>query len=732
MALTRALISALLTSAIAWYAAEAQVTTDVAFTATYDGTTQSYIQILPASFDTLVTHDMMIALHGAGSDRWQFATDTRDECRAARDAATQNDMIYISPDYRGSTSFMGIAAEADVVQIIHDLRARYRVNRTFITGASMGGMSCLTFAELHPDMIDGVASMNGTGNFFEWPGWPWGPIETSFGGTMADFPQGYLARSAEFWPQRFVMPVGITASGGDDIVPPQSAMRLACALKDLGKTVLSIFEPTMGHSTNYADGKAILDFVIAAWTESVPPLVSTQPHNVNVMEGGQVSFTVIADRGHFYAWQRNGVSIPDALLSSLTFAASLADNGAKFRCMVRNNKGRDTSDEATLTVTPDTTVPRIASAIGAPATVTVIFSEGVDGATALRTANYSISGGVSVVAAVFAPNNTFYRGVYDSLPANAIAAIAPKPSDRAVILTVAGMVAGTTYAVTANGIRDLASAPNTLTTGSQYSFQATSGELPNHDFESGDLSGWTIASGTAFSACEVANVAGSYGGRGTYCLYAQNCWTADAPFGILRSAPFTISGPGVIDALVSGGYEPGALYFALVRASDGAILYRAMSNSRSNNFVRVTYDASSYIGTQAYVQLVDSSSTVDWGHINLDDVNVFRTAAPPVAADRLTPVARSSVPAFAAAIGPAGSIVLHNVPPAMSADRSLRIRIADVSGRLAYNLEVRGNNTVLRQRSPMPLPGSQLTAGCYVVTASTDCGGSLHARLIVR
>ncbi len=67
---------------------------DVAFTARCDGSTQHYVLLLPEPFDAEQPHDLLIALHGHGSDRWQFAKDPRDECRSVRDVGrpAQNDL----------------------------------------------------------------------------------------------------------------------------------------------------------------------------------------------------------------------------------------------------------------------------------------------------------------------------------------------------------------------------------------------------------------------------------------------------------------------------------------------------------------------------------------------------------------------------------------------------------------------------------------------------------------
>jgi pimeloyl-ACP methyl ester carboxylesterase len=237
------------------------VVREVSFKAQCDGTEQKYVLRYPEAFKTNAPHDVLIALHGHGADRWQFVKDGRDECRAARDFAAGHKMLYLSPDYRASTSWMGPQAEADVVQIIQDLKQKCRVSRVFLCGASMGGASSLTFAVLHPELIDGVASMNGTANFLEYENFQ-DAIRASFGGSKTDIPLEYKKRSAEFWAEKLTMPVGLAVSGKDTIVSPKSVLRLAEALKAKKAEVLLIYRMEMGHSTQYADAMALLEFML--------------------------------------------------------------------------------------------------------------------------------------------------------------------------------------------------------------------------------------------------------------------------------------------------------------------------------------------------------------------------------------------------------------------------------------------------------------------------------------
>jgi sucrose-6-phosphate hydrolase SacC (GH32 family) len=172
---------------------------------------------------------------------------------------------------------------------------------------------------------------------------------------------------------------------------------------------------------------------------------------------------------------------------------------------------------------------------------------------------------------------------------------------------------------------------NTVPVTGTNKHQIPHGELPNHDFQNGDVSGW-IVDGEAFSP-EHVTTATDWGWGGPF-LQAQtpsdpngyHLWGfnpnrgGDDATGTLTSQNFVLGGDGQIDFLVGGGNNPDKLYFALVRASDHQILMKA-TGSNSEQYRRVHWDASQYIGETLYVQLVDNA-TGGFGHINLDDVNV--------------------------------------------------------------------------------------------------------------
>jgi uncharacterized protein (TIGR03437 family) len=83
------------------------------------------------------------------------------------------------------------------------------------------------------------------------------------------------------------------------------------------------------------------------------PVIITHPSNQTVMAGQPATFTISASGTAplGYQWQRNMVNISGANSTSYTISpTALADNGAKFRCVVSNASGSANSSEATLTV----------------------------------------------------------------------------------------------------------------------------------------------------------------------------------------------------------------------------------------------------------------------------------------------------------------------------------------------------------------------------------------------
>ena len=201
---------------------------DCSFTATFDGTEQKYL--LSAPKDVPRPIDVLVSLHGHGSDRMQIREE-RGECKAARDVADARGMALVSPDYRAKTSWMGPAAEADMLQLLDLLSKRFG-GRVFLCGGSMGGTSALTFAARHPEKISGVTAFNPLANHLSYNRFQ-DAIAASFGGDKRMKEEEYRARSALYFPERFTMPLSVTLGGKDATVLPESARELAASVAAL-------------------------------------------------------------------------------------------------------------------------------------------------------------------------------------------------------------------------------------------------------------------------------------------------------------------------------------------------------------------------------------------------------------------------------------------------------------------------------------------------------------------
>lgn len=185
-----------------------------------------------------------------------------------------------------------------------------------------------------------------------------------------------------------------------------------------------------------------------------PLTIVSQPQSQSVDERGSIAFRVMADGTPPYSfqWRRDGTDILDATNVTYTVTnAAMADNNAKFTVVVTGAQGAATSDEAVLTVIPDTIPPKLLGAKGNANLTEVVltFSEALDQASATTAANYQISsagGSLAVTAAALAPSATV------------------------VTLTTAQQTLGTKYTVTAANIKDTAATPNTIAANSKAVF----------------------------------------------------------------------------------------------------------------------------------------------------------------------------------------------------------------------------------------------------------------------
>nr|WP_281367175.1 glycoside hydrolase family 32 protein [Paenibacillus phytorum] len=149
------------------------------------------------------------------------------------------------------------------------------------------------------------------------------------------------------------------------------------------------------------------------------------------------------------------------------------------------------------------------------------------------------------------------------------------------------------------------------------------GEITNPDFETGDLTGWTVVSGDIFSDRDVTADRNFWGGpfqfSGNYHLWGHKAGT-DGRTGVLKSENFILSGNGMINFLIGGGNQIEKQYVALVRASDGVEIFKETGKD-TESYRRIIWNASQYLGQEVYIKVVDNN-TDGFGHLNIDDFRV--------------------------------------------------------------------------------------------------------------
>jgi len=154
------------------------------------------------------------------------------------------------------------------------------------------------------------------------------------------------------------------------------------------------------HQSNFASEDVMWGMKLVA-VEQLPLAITNQPQSQIIQVGGSVSFQVGVSGGPaFYRWQRDGVNISGATNSTYSIANTQTGQSGEYRAIITNVVNSVTSTVATLTLLPDTTGPRLISAIvrdiGATNRIVIQFSEGLQPGTvanssSTNTANYRVT-----------------------------------------------------------------------------------------------------------------------------------------------------------------------------------------------------------------------------------------------------------------------------------------------------------------------------------------------------
>lgn len=266
------------------------------------------------------------------------------------------------------------------------------------------------------------------------------------------------------------------------------------------------------------------------------PVIGQHPASTNVVEGGVAQFRVQTQSvGVFrYQWQRNGADLAGATSVELSVSpVRMSDHGARYRCLVSNDRGSATSNEGVLTVTPDTTPPRLAGARNLGVNrIEVRFSEAVAVASATTASNYRLDQGATVSAAV----------------------VGSGPDT--VVLATSTLGLGVTYTLTVNNVRDQAQAANLIAANSQVSLTVV-------EYTPSDVGSPPLA-GTATPVAGGVDVTGSgdIGGTADAFQFAWQQRTGDFDERV-RLAAFTPTDPfAKAGWMAREGFEPGSRFVA--------------------------------------------------------------------------------------------------------------------------------------------------------------------------
>ncbi len=192
---------------------------------------------------------------------------------------------------------------------------------------------------------------------------------------------------------------------------------------------------------------------------------SQTPTNITAEQNTIVTFNAQADGTGApaselaYQWQLDGGSgftnIPGAQASALSFLALPGYNGNQLRVQAYFAGLISNSPAATLSLTPDATVPTVVSvtAVGDPTKITVLFSEDMNAASAANTVNYQLTA----------------SGTPPGISTAEVGANA-----RTIILTTSGpLYEGTNYTLTIQNVLDLGVPANSVAN-TQKQFQYSS------------------------------------------------------------------------------------------------------------------------------------------------------------------------------------------------------------------------------------------------------------------
>ncbi len=183
--------------------------------------------------------------------------------------------VYLSPEYRGD-SWLNAAAEADVLDIIQDVKKQFGTRKVVLAGISMGGTAALICASHNPELITGVIAICPATDmrklyqdlisseeliYRKIADY----IRKAYGGAPDALPDEYDYRSSINFSDRLAMPIVLRHGDNDKIISVSHSRALESRLRERGAPI--VYEEIYGGDHEAAvigvPWRDYLDFVLA-------------------------------------------------------------------------------------------------------------------------------------------------------------------------------------------------------------------------------------------------------------------------------------------------------------------------------------------------------------------------------------------------------------------------------------------------------------------------------------